>query len=106
MTGMSSLMGYTRRQVPHFKPEPSAVIFTGVLHSGQTRMSRSSWETAICFLALLVHSSRAASLQATSEPLGFAKFPHHVCNIAALAVHRVIHPPHLGFGDPPGKSGE
>src|SRR6266568_1881841 len=40
MTGISSRTGYTRRQVTHFKPDPSLSSSTRVLQIGQTRMSR------------------------------------------------------------------
>jgi hypothetical protein len=40
ITGISSRTGYTRRQFPHFSPDPSLSNSTRVLHTGQTRMSR------------------------------------------------------------------
>ena len=47
MTGMSSAIGYTRWQAPHFRPAPSCTGVTGVLHFGHARISRSSASTAI-----------------------------------------------------------
>src|ERR1700692_4658394 len=49
ITGISSRTGYTRLQVWHFKPELPGVKFTGVLHTGQTKISSSSWEIAMSF---------------------------------------------------------
>src|SRR5262245_42517650 len=47
MTGMSSLIGYTRRQVAHFRPEPSPTRVTAVLQFGQTRISSNSGATGM-----------------------------------------------------------
>ncbi len=47
MIGVSSRTGYTRWHVEHFNPSPSRFSLTGVLHLGQTRISSSSWETAM-----------------------------------------------------------
>jgi hypothetical protein len=41
---MPSRMGKTRRHVEHLRARPSRIKRTGVLHSGQTRMSSSSFE--------------------------------------------------------------
>src|SRR5260370_8439494 len=81
---------------------------TGVLQTGQTRMSRSSWLTAMWLSAGLypMHSSRRASPQATSQPFAAAKFADDLRGVAMLAVHGVIHPPHVALGHAPGKVGE
>src|SRR5260370_5900562 len=81
---------------------------TGVLQSGQTRMSRSSWLTAMWLSAGLfpMHSNRRASPQATSQPFAAAKFADDLRGVAVLAVHGVIHPPHVALGHAPGKVGE
>ena len=47
MTGMSSLIGYTRLQVLHFNASPFFTSSTLVLHTGQARISSSSLSTAI-----------------------------------------------------------
>src|SRR3954451_19155297 len=47
MTGMSSLIGYTRLQVPHLSAEPLLTRTTGVLQLGQARISSSSWSTGM-----------------------------------------------------------
>ena len=62
ITGMSSRTGYTRRHVEHFRPFWSPVSFTEVLHRGQTKISRSSCETATHILRSL-HCSKAGHQQ-------------------------------------------
>ena len=47
MTGMSSLIGYTRLHVSHFSAVPFLTSVTGVLQFGQARISSSSGSTAI-----------------------------------------------------------
>src|SRR5687767_3502090 len=47
ITGMSSLMGYTRLHCSHFRAAPLWTSFTGVLQLGQARISSSSASTAI-----------------------------------------------------------
>src|SRR5260370_7970921 len=81
---------------------------TGVLQSGQSRMSRSSWLRAMWLSAGLfpTHSSRRASPQATSPPFAAAEFADDLRGVAVLAVHGVIHPPHVALGHAPGKVGE
>src|SRR5260370_13061475 len=71
-------------------------------------MSRSSWLTAMWLSAGLypMHSSRRASPQATSQPFAAAEFAHDLRDVAVLAVHGVIHPPHVALGHTPGKVGE
>src|SRR5260370_25088790 len=81
---------------------------TGVLQSGQTRMSRSSWLTAMWLSAGLFpsHFIRRASPQATSQPFAAAEFADDLRDVAVLAVHGVIHTPHVALGHAPGKVGE
>src|SRR5712691_2331865 len=81
---------------------------TGVLQTGQTRMSRSSWLTAMWPSAGLFpsHFIRRASPQATSQAFAAAKFADDLRGVAVLAVHGVIHTPHVALGDAPGKGGE
>src|SRR5207342_3567472 len=47
MTGMSSLMGYTRWHWAHLSAVPFLTSFTGVLQLGQARISSSSASTGI-----------------------------------------------------------
>src|SRR6476619_4544267 len=47
ITGISSLMGYTRWHCAHLSPVPLCTSFTGVLQLGQARISRSSASTGI-----------------------------------------------------------
>src|SRR5258708_18601744 len=47
ITGMSSLIGYTRLHVAHFSAEPFLTSVTGVLQFGQARISSSSWSTGM-----------------------------------------------------------
>src|SRR5881275_1380154 len=47
MTGMSSLIGYTRLHVPHLSAVPFFTTVTGVLQLGHARISSSSGSTAI-----------------------------------------------------------
>src|SRR5262245_56299691 len=47
ITGMSSLMGYTRLHVSHLSAEPFLTSVTGVLQFGHARISSSSGSTAI-----------------------------------------------------------
>src|SRR6185503_18628180 len=47
MTGMSSLMGYTRWHWPHFSAAPFLTRVTGVLQFGQARISSNSGSSAI-----------------------------------------------------------
>jgi hypothetical protein len=47
MTGMSSLIGYTRLHVAHLSAVPSLISITGVLQLGQARISSSSGSTAM-----------------------------------------------------------
>ncbi len=47
MTGMSSLIGYTRLHVPHLRPAPFFTSVTLVLQTGQARISSSSLSTAM-----------------------------------------------------------
>src|SRR5215831_15746819 len=47
MTGMSSLIGYTRRQVVHFSAAPPLTSTTGVLQFGHATISSRSGSTAI-----------------------------------------------------------
>src|SRR6185503_5278657 len=47
ITGMSSLMGYTRLQVAHFSAVPFLTSVTGVLQFGHARISSNSGSTAI-----------------------------------------------------------
>lgn len=47
MTGMSSLIGYTRLHVPHLSALPFLTSVTGVLHSGHARISSNSGSTAM-----------------------------------------------------------
>src|SRR5260221_14439432 len=47
ITGMSSLIGYTRLHVPHLSAAPFLTSVTGVLQLGQARISSSSWSTAM-----------------------------------------------------------
>lgn len=47
ITGMSSLMGYTRWHDPHLSAVPSFTSVTGVLQAGQARISSSSASTGI-----------------------------------------------------------
>src|SRR5258707_11855478 len=47
ITGMSSLIGYTRLHVPHFSAEPFLTSVTGVLQFGHARISSSSWSTVM-----------------------------------------------------------
>src|SRR5258707_10533241 len=47
MTGMSSLMGYTRLHVAHLSAVPFLTSVTGVLQLGQARISSSSWSTGM-----------------------------------------------------------
>src|SRR5512145_561192 len=47
MTGMSSLIGYTRLHWPHFSAVPSFTRSTLVLQFGQARISSSSGSTGI-----------------------------------------------------------
>src|SRR5262245_61305238 len=47
ITGMSSLMGYTRLHCPHFSAVPFLTSATGVLQFGQARISRNSGATGI-----------------------------------------------------------
>src|ERR1700730_17345299 len=47
ITGMSSLMGYTRLHVAHFRAAPFLTSVTGVLQLGQARISSSSGSTAM-----------------------------------------------------------
>src|SRR5215211_1392694 len=47
MTGMSSLIGYTRLHVPHLRAAPFLMSVTGVLQLGQARISSSSGSTAM-----------------------------------------------------------
>src|SRR6266705_1465020 len=47
MTGKPSRIGYTIRQAAQRRPFSSAVIFTGVLHTGHTSKSSNSWLIAI-----------------------------------------------------------
>jgi hypothetical protein len=42
MTGMLSLIGYTRWHLMHFNPLPSAFKLTGSLQRGQTKISSKS----------------------------------------------------------------
>src|SRR5689334_7106257 len=44
---MSSLMGYTRWHVPHFRAVPFLTSVTGVLHFGQARISSNSGSRAM-----------------------------------------------------------
>src|SRR5215467_4795165 len=50
MTGMSSLIGYTRWHVAHFSADPFLTSVTGVLQFGQARIARSSGSTAMAEL--------------------------------------------------------
>src|SRR3954466_14458657 len=50
MTGMSSLTGYTRLQVPHLSAVPFFTGVTGVLQFGHARISSSSGSTAMAEL--------------------------------------------------------
>src|SRR5437867_2838893 len=47
MTGMSSLIGYTRLHVPHLSAVPFLTSVTGVLQLGHARISSSSGSTAM-----------------------------------------------------------
>src|SRR5512138_3571932 len=47
MTGMSSLIGYTRLHVAHFKAVPFFTRVTGVLQCGHARISSSSGSTGM-----------------------------------------------------------
>src|SRR4051794_31778261 len=47
MTGMSSLIWYTRWQVSHFSAVPFLTSLTGVLQFGQARISSSSESTGM-----------------------------------------------------------
>jgi len=47
ITGMSSLMGYTRLQVPHLSAVPFLTSVTGVLQFGHARISSNSGSTAM-----------------------------------------------------------
>src|SRR5262249_26251444 len=47
MTGMSSLIGYTRLQVSHLRAVPFLMRLTGVLQLGHTRISSSSGSMAM-----------------------------------------------------------
>src|SRR5438309_1731610 len=47
MTGMSSLMGYTRLQVAHFSAVPFLTSATGVLQFGHARISSNSGSTGM-----------------------------------------------------------
>src|SRR5437773_8374795 len=47
MTGISSLMGYTRLHVEHLRAVPFLTSRTGVLQLGHARISRSSGSTAM-----------------------------------------------------------
>src|SRR5207249_9161540 len=47
MTGMSSLMGYTRLQVAHFSAVPFLTSATGVLQLGHARISSNSGSTGM-----------------------------------------------------------
>ena len=47
MTGMSSLIGYTRLHVPHFRAVPFFTSTTAVLQCGQAKISRSSGSTGM-----------------------------------------------------------
>src|SRR6185369_3074988 len=47
MTGMSSLIGYTRLHVPHLRAAPFLMSVTGVLQLGQARISSSSGSTGM-----------------------------------------------------------
>jgi hypothetical protein len=49
ITGMSSLIGYTRWHVLHFSPAPLCTSTTGVLQLGHARISRSSASSAMEF---------------------------------------------------------
>src|SRR5580765_355508 len=79
MTGMSSLIGYNRLQVPHLSAVPFLTSVTGVLQLGQARISSSSWSTGMPRIydtfRLLWNNSRmkfAALLAAFSVSLPFA----------------------------------
>src|SRR6266542_5644787 len=48
MTGISSLIGYTRLQVAHLSAVPFLTSVTGVLQFGHARISSSSGSTGIC----------------------------------------------------------
>ena len=47
ITGMSSLIGYTRLHVSHFSPVPFFTSVTGVLQWGQARIASSSGSTGM-----------------------------------------------------------
>lgn len=47
MTGMSSLMGYTRLHVAHFNADPFLTSVTGVLQFGQAKIASRSGSTAM-----------------------------------------------------------
>src|SRR5258707_13948842 len=47
MTGMSSLIGYTRLHVAHLSAVPFLTSTTGVLQWGHARISSSSWSTGM-----------------------------------------------------------
>ena len=47
ITGMSSLIGYTRWQVAHLRAVPFLTSVTGVLQCGQARISSNSGSTAM-----------------------------------------------------------
>src|SRR5439155_19880771 len=47
MTGMSSLIGYTRLHVPHLSAVPFLMSVPGVLQLGQARISSSSGSTGM-----------------------------------------------------------
>src|SRR5436190_22824691 len=47
ITGMSSLIGYTRLHVPHLSAVPFLTSVTGVLQFGQARISSSSGSTGM-----------------------------------------------------------
>src|SRR5437763_12131397 len=49
MTGMSSLMGYTRLHVAHLSAVPFLTSVTGVLQLGQARISSSSGSTGMAW---------------------------------------------------------
>jgi hypothetical protein len=59
ITGMSSRTGYTRRQDPHFRPDPSRSSSTRVLQTGQTRMSRAYFGIKIVVSARIETDSKA-----------------------------------------------
>lgn len=71
MTGMSSLIGYTRRQLGHFSASPLGT--TETLHSGQTRISSNSLSIMARILQELVDSqnhsfNQRAQLLFRSQP--------------------------------------